>query len=215
VKQLADSWIDQDPQPTSSERFHDEAEEHDEVDELEDECGGVDWEQYALKKPNTSNKQLHELAREVRGVEKRRGRKFSVRVYQRIFNNWAKASKPLLRSGQDYFTEFLAKLNMVTVPKGETLRAAFDRARLREPPAGVSAITNQDVRQFASLCRELQEMAADQPIMLHQESIALLFGCSRRTIGVWIKALITLGLLQVAEPAVPNKRAARYSYRGK
>ena len=67
---LADSWIKEASTPTALGCFHDEVEEVDEVDEAEDGCGGVEWQAYVLKKPQTSNKLLHELAREIRGVEK-------------------------------------------------------------------------------------------------------------------------------------------------
>src|SRR5262249_11509441 len=99
--------------------------------EAKDGCGGVAWQPYVLKKPNTSNKQLHELAREIRGVEKRRLRRLTVTHYKRIFDRWESASQPFLKPGHDYFTEFLAKLDCVTVPKGETLQAAFERAKGR------------------------------------------------------------------------------------
>jgi hypothetical protein len=90
----------------------------------------VQWSLYVLKKNRTSNKQLHELAREIKGVEKRRGRKFTTRQYRLIFDKWAAASKPHLSPDHDYFTEFLAKLDCVTVPRGETLQAAFERAKV-------------------------------------------------------------------------------------
>jgi hypothetical protein len=209
---LADSWVEDDPAAPVLTNFHDEVEEHDEVDEVKDGCGGVQRHLYVLKKGRTSNKMLHELAREVRGVENRRGKRFSIRQYKVLIDQWAAASKPYLRAGPDYFTEFLAKLDCVTVPKGETLEAAFERANLRQPPAEVLVITNEKVRQFASLCRELQEMAGDQPFMMHQVSIGKLFGCSWRTIGNWIKALKTVGVLKLAEPAIKGVRAARYFY---
>jgi hypothetical protein len=53
--------------------LYDEYEELDEVDESKDKCGGVAWCQYVLKQPRSSNKVLHQLAREVRGLEKKRG----------------------------------------------------------------------------------------------------------------------------------------------
>jgi hypothetical protein len=212
MRTLADSWIENEPISPVSADFHDEVEEHDEVDEAEDGCGGVQWWMYVLKKGRTSNKILHELAREIRGVEKRRGGKFSVRQYGLIFDKWAAASKPFLRPGYDYFTEFLAKLDCVTVPKGETLQAAFERAKLRESPAEVAEIPNEKVRLLGRLCRELHEMGGGQRIMLHQESIAKLFGCSWRTIGNWIKALKTVGVLRLAEPAQKCQRAARYFF---
>jgi hypothetical protein len=117
-----------------------------------------------------------------------------------------------LRAGYDYFTEFLAKLDSVTVPKGETLQAAFERAKRREAPLKVSLIGNEELRLLASLCRELQEMAGDQPIMLHQVSVSKLFGDSgHKNISNWIKVLKTLELLKVAEPWRQG-RATRYFY---
>jgi hypothetical protein len=86
-------------QPKLQPVFHDEAEEVDEVDEAKDGCGGVAWQPYVLTKVNTSNKMLHELAREIRGVEKRRGRRLRATQYKAIFDKWECASHPFLTSG--------------------------------------------------------------------------------------------------------------------
>jgi len=68
------------------------------------------------------------------------------------------------------------------------------------------------VRLLASLCRELQEMAGDQPFMLHQLSVAKLFGHSdHRNVSNWLKVCKTLGLLKVAESWRQGK-ATRYFY---
>jgi hypothetical protein len=210
---LADSWPEDAPTVTALECFQDEVEEVDEVDEAEDGCGGVGWQTYVLKERHTSNKQLHQLAREIRGVEKKRGKRLRETQYKTIFNKWESSSQPFLRAGQDYFTEFLAKLDCVTVPKGETLQAAFERAKRREPPAKALLAPNEGVRLLASLCRELQEMVGAQPFMLCQSSVAKLFGhANHRNISNWILALKTLGVLKLAEAAIPNSRAARYFY---
>src|SRR5262245_56319849 len=75
-----------------------------------------------------------------------------------------------------------------------------------------SSISNENVRLLASLCGELQEMTGDQPIMLHQASIAKLFGHSdHRNISNWIKALKTLGVLRVAKRWSLGK-SQRYFY---
>ena len=144
-----------------------------------------------------------------------RGTRLKATQYKTIFHKWESASQPFLKAQHDYFTEFLAKLDLVTVPKGETLQAAFERAKRREPPSKVLIIANEGVRLLASLCRELQEMAGDQPIMLHQLSVAKLFGhSSHRTISNWIRALKTLDVLKPAEAAIPGARAGRYLYVG-
>lgn len=162
---------------------------------------------------NPQSVKLHELAREIKGVRKPCGKQLTVAQYRAIFDKWKVASQPFLRAGQDYFTELLAKLDCVTVPKGETLKAAFERAKLKEPPAKVLQIRSEGVQLFASLCRELQEMAGHQSIMLCQMSIAELFEHpSHRNVSNWIRALKTLQLLKPAEAAIPNVRAARYFY---
>lgn len=210
---MAKSWTGKYPNLESKGDFHDEGEEIDEAEEGEDVSRWVGVAEYVLRKARTSNKMLHELARAVRGVEMRRGKPFSSLGYKTIFDQWEAPSKPFLRVGQDYFTEFLTKLDYVTNPKGVTLESAFERAKRAEPPEKVLVSDNDGIRTLASLCRELQEMAGDQPIMLVQERIAKLFGHgNHRNISNWISALKSLGVLRLVEQAVPGKRAARYIY---
>jgi hypothetical protein len=192
--------------------LYDELDEYDEIDESKDGCGGVCWWEYVLKKSGTSNKMLHELARDIRGVETKRGGVLTISQYTTIFGKWEEASRPFLRKGHDYFTELLAKLSVVTMPKGETLESAFQRSQRRQPPSKVVLVPNTGLRSFARLCCELQEMFGDQPVMLHQVSIAKLFKVTQQTISSWIRALITLDVLRLAEPAIKNVRAARYYF---
>jgi hypothetical protein len=117
---LANSWAEEAPTTKPSGHLYDE---YDELDESKDGCGGVECWKYVLNKSHTSNKMLHELARDVRGIEKRRGKLLTVAQYKSICDKWADASRPYLRKGHDCFTEFLSKLNSVTLPKGETLVA--------------------------------------------------------------------------------------------
>jgi hypothetical protein len=173
---------------------------------------GVQWWKYVLNKSRTSNNVLFELAREVLGVARRRGKRLATAQYKTICDRWEDASRPFLRRNHDYFTEFLAKLNSVTMPKGETLESAFQRSQRRQPPSKIALVPNSGLRLLASLCRELQEMFGYQPIMLCQASIAKLFGVSQQTISLWIRALRTLEVLKLAERAIPNARAARYFY---
>jgi hypothetical protein len=209
---LADSWVEEAPTAIPSKPFYDEAEELDDVDESKDGCGGVVWQPYVLKQPHTSNKILHELAREIRGVEAQRGKKLPASQYKTIFDKWESVSTAFLQPDHDYFNAFLAKLDCLTVPKGQTLGAALERAKRRQPPSKARVNTNKEMQLLASLCRELQEMAGHQPFMLHQTSVAKLFAQSQRTISNWIRALKTLDVLRLAEAAIPNARAARYYF---
>jgi hypothetical protein len=208
---LVNSWPEEAPAVVPLGQLYDESEEYDELDESKDGCGGVQWWKYVLKAPGTSNLKLFQLAQHVRGVEKRRGKPFTLTQYKTICTKWEDASRPFLRANENYFMNFLAKLNSVTVPGGETLWTAFERAKIKEPPSKVMG-AGKDLELLASLCRELQEMAGDQPIMLCQTSIAKLFTVSQQTISERIRALKTLEVLQLVEPAVKNLRAARYYF---
>jgi hypothetical protein len=206
---LADSWVGEPSTPARAARLYDE---YDESDESKDGCGGVWWWKYVLKEPGKSNKMLHELARDVRGVELKRGKPLTLAQYKTIYSKWEESSGRFLRKGHDYFTEFLSKLSIVTMPKGETLESAFKRSQTRPTPSRVLDVSNEGVQSLASLCRELQEMFGDQPIMLCQTAIAELFQVSQPTVSEWIRALRTLEVLKLAEPAIPNCRAARYYF---
>ncbi len=211
---LAVDWIHNDIAIGPVPPFHDEVEEVHEVDEAEDGCGGVQWQKYVLTKPHTSNKLVHELAREIRGFEMKRGSRLRAAQYKAIFDKWEAASRPYLRAHPDYFSELLAKLDCVTVPKGATLEAAYQCAKTKQPPAKTLIHPNIEVRLLASLCRELQESAGDQPFMLCQMSVAKLFGhSSHRTVSNWLRALKTLGVLRVAAPW-GFRKATRYFYIG-
>jgi hypothetical protein len=209
---LASSWVEEVPTAKLSVQLYDESEEYDEVDESKDGCGGVEWWKYVLNESRTSNKMLHELARDVKGVERKRGQLLTGTQYKTICSKWEDASRSFLRPNTDYFAKFLAKLSSVTMPKGETLRTAFGRAKRRQPPSKVLFLSNKELQLLASLCRELQEMAGDQPIMLCQTHVAKLFTVAQQTISEWIRALKTLQVLRLAEPAVKKARAARYYF---
>jgi len=103
----------------------------------------------------------------------------------------------------------------MNLPDRVTFRRGFsglnERAKHRQPPSKV-LLASKQLQLLPSLCRELQEMAGDQPIMLHQTSIAKLFAVSQQMVSEWIRALKTLQVLRLAEAAIPNARAARYFY---
>ena len=208
---LVNSWAEEAPPVAPLGQLYDESEEYDELDESKDGCGGVQWWKYVLNKGG-SNTTLFQLARSVRGVEKRRGKPLTVAQYKTICSKWKEASGRFLRPNEDYFTKFLAKLNRVSMPEGETLQTAFERAKLREPPSKVMDVPSDGLRLLASLCGELQELFGDQPIMLCQAQIAKLFKVTQQTISTWIAALRTLEVLKLAEPAIKNLRAARYYF---
>jgi len=195
--------------------------EYEEVKEVDEDKDGGAWvvawteingQSCVLTKPSTSNRQLFNLARKVMAYEKRKGTKLSPNQYLTVFNQWKSASSPFLRSGNDYYTEFLAKLNCVKIPEGDTLAEAFRNAQGTPPPKKLIAHPNTSVRHFGSLCRELHTMSKGQAIMLAQGAIAKLFGCDARTISNWIMALRTLDVLKLEKKGFKGKSASTYFY---
>jgi hypothetical protein len=196
-----------------------EDEEIKEDDENEDGgawvCGvwkAINGQECILTKPSSSNRQLFNLARRVVASEKRRGKKLSTNQYLTVFKQWESASRLFLRSGNDYLSEFLAKLSSVKIPAGETLEAAFRKAQGTQAPEKLREYPNTDVQLFGSLCRELHSMSNGQQIMLAQQPIAELFGCDPRTISNWIRALMTLDLLKLDKKGFKGKSASTYFY---
>ena len=222
MKTVLAKSLNLDALPALSGDLHNEDKEYDEDNEVkegnEDEDGVegvwcvINGQSCVLSKSGTSNQQLHTLARKVRGLEKRSGKALSFNQYQALFRKWESASKPFLRSENDYLSEFLAKLSLVKIPEGETLEAAFKKAQGSQPPAKLQKYPVADVRLFGSLCRELHTMSKGQAIMLAQKSIAKLFNCTHQTISIWIGVLKTLGMLELVKRGSPGKPASTYFY---
>jgi len=200
--------------------FYNEGKEYKEFNEEEDgvACGvGGLWDQIngnttILTRPNSSNRNLHLLARKVRGWEKRKKRPLTPEEYFSAFQIWESGSKPFLREDNDYFSEFLAKLNHVTVPEGETLLEVFKCSQGTPPPTALCIHPNEKLQHFGSFCRELHSMSKGCTLLLAQDPIAKLFGCSQRTISTWISALVTLGVLKPVKKGTKGNGASTYLY---
>jgi len=220
MKTVLAKSLNLDALPALSGDLHNEDKEYDEDNEVKEGnehedgggCGVVDWQECVLTKAGTSNNLLHLLARKVRGVEARAGRSFSSKQYQALFRKWESASKPFLKPGNDYLSEFMAKLSLVKIPEGATLSVAFSKAQGSTPPQKLREYPVADVQLFGSLCRELQTISNGQAIMLAQKSIAKLFNCTHQTISIWIGVLKTLGMLELVKRGSPGKPASTYFY---
>ena len=74
----------------------------------------------------------------------------------------------------------------------------------------VLLVPNKELQLLASLPGSFKRWPEDRPIMLWQTHIAKLFTVAQQTISEWIRALKTLQVLRLAEPAVKKARAVRY-----
>ena len=212
---LAESWVEDTPTGAALEGFHDEVEEHDEVDEAKDGCRGCGVAAVRAQRSITAATRCFMSLREKLKAWKRNAETNSIRLIGRgDLSPLGVCVAALLATrarlfcgvfGQTKFRNCSQRRDLASrIRAGEAQGTAFE---------GSDDPCRRGVRLLASLCRELQEIAGDQPFMLCQGAVAKLFGhSSHRNICNWIRALITLEILKRAEPAIPRARAARYVY---
>lgn len=194
-----------------------EAEETYEIEEID--VGGRElWEEFekiidnhALSTNHTSNRVLFGLARHLRGFEKKYECRLGPTLLVEILESWKRKNESFLRPNHDYFCEFLVKLQAVQFAWGETLSAALERARQQSPPSRVLVLTDEAAHLLASLCRELQREAGDEPFYLIGRAAALLLNRSHSTVASWLRAFQALGILEVISKGYRG-HGTRYRY---
>src|SRR4029077_20096415 len=98
----------------------------------------------------------------------------SPRQHAAIFELWKARNCAFLNPNRDYFSEYLARLNVVRFAEGEELRVAYERARIATPSTRVLVYQNEAAHTLACLCRELQIIAGDRAFFLACRSAAQL-----------------------------------------
>jgi len=172
----------------------------------------------------TAKKGLWQLARDLRAVEKRIGRKLSNRELMLVFDEWHRLSQPFLdpqKTRDDYLAAFLAKPAKVRVPTGEG--ATIDEGlkvvttlSLSELPLipGV-ADAPESLRRVAALHRELSRLCAGKTYFLSCRDTAKAHpGLSRQSAYNINLALAQLGVIEIVRvgDARPNGRASKFRY---
>lgn len=165
--------------------------------------------------------QLFRFARLIKGTEGEYGRRFRDEELQRFFDVWIGHSKRFLRPRhyrEDYLIEFLDGLDRVKNCLEENpLVKAWQRTKTAEVPAVSRQFQNPDLRLVVGLCRELQREAGAAPFYLGCRSIAKLSDdrVSHTTASQWLRHLVRVGILRVAEKGGPEtNKATRFYYAG-
>lgn len=164
-----------------------------------------------LKEPNSSNRGLFALARRIRAIESSSGVKLGHRDLAWCFERWYNSNQQFLRPENDYFIEFLVKLNAVRFPYGSNLTSAVERAKRARSPSAMQNVKDKDAHLVAKLCRELQHDAGLQPFFLTGRACAEAIGRPHRTIASWLQALQSLQIIQLLEQGRQG-RGSRYRY---
>jgi hypothetical protein len=178
----------------------------------------------ACNEHRAAKKALWQLARDLRAVEKRIGRKLSNAELMQVFDRWHELSQPFLdpaKTRDDYLAAFLAKPAKVRVPTGEgdTLNKALEavsRFSVSELPV-IPGIPNapERLRRIAALHRELWRLCGGKTYFLTcRDAAKAVPGLSHQ--AAWnvndaLAQLGVVGVVRVGDPR-PNGKATKFRY---
>jgi hypothetical protein len=178
----------------------------------------------ACNQRNTAKKGLWQIARDLRAVEKRIGRKLSNSELALTFDEWHRLSQPCLdpkKTRDDYLAAFLAKPAKVRIPTGEgdTLNKALETVAKLSPDElpVIPEIphASERLRGVAALHRELSRLCGGKTYFLTCRDTAKVFpGLSHQAAWNINDALAQLGVVEVVRAGDPHPggRASQFRY---
>jgi CHC2 zinc finger len=190
---------------------------------LKEELKGL-AERNACNQRSTAKKGLWQIARDLRAVEKRVGRKLSNSELTLAFDEWHRLSQPFLdpaKTRGEYLAAFLAKPAKVRIPtgEGETNKKALE-AVSKLPVFELPVIPGmpdapETLRRVAALHRELSRRCANKTYFLScRDTAKALPGLSHQSAYNINLALAQLGVIEIVRvgDARPNGKASRFRY---
>jgi CHC2 zinc finger len=178
----------------------------------------------ACTQHTTAKKGLWQLARDLRAMDKRIGRKLANTELMLTFGEWHRLSQPFLdpqKTRDDYLAAFLAKPAKVRIPTGEgdTLNKALE-AISKLSPSELPMIpgmpdTPESWRRVAALHRELSRRCANKTYFLSCRDTAKAHPGLRHQSAYDINlALAQLGVIEIVQigDARPNGKASKFRY---
>jgi hypothetical protein len=178
----------------------------------------------ACRQRGSEKKTLWQLARDLKAIQKKAGRKLTNREQMLMFNEWHRLSEPFLDSRptrEDYLAAFLAKPAKVRIPTGEgdTLNkalAAVSKLSASELPV-IPGVPNapENLRRGAALHRELSRLCGGNSYFLSCRDTAKAFpGLKHQKADNINRALAQLGVIEIVRvgDAQPGGKASFYGY---
>ena len=120
------------------------------------------------------------------------------------------------KTWDDTWLEFCSAWLRVRYPAGqEPILAAFDRAKVAQPPEAAAEFERPALRLLVALCRELQRIAGDAPFFLDARKAGELLAIDHATAWRWLRQLCDAEILRFVSSGSREKRQAnRYRYAG-
>ena len=166
-----------------------------------------------------------ELARDLKAVPKRIGRKLSIPELMLTFDEWHRLSEPFLdaeKSRDQYWMNFLAQLQKVRVPAGEgTVNEALQYAsKLTEAdlPAMLGYENAIEPRKIAALHRELARRSKKKDkryFLTYRHAAKVCNGLSHQQAHTITFALASVGVIEIVnkgKAGLNSGEAAEFRY---
>ena len=166
-----------------------------------------------------------QLARDLKAVAKRIGRKLSVIELMITFDEWHQLSLPLLDAGKTrdrYWMEFLAQLQKVRVPTGEgTIAEALEYvSKLTEPELPIlPGYGNASApRKLIALHRELSRRSTKKDrvyFLSYRDAAKVCDGLSHQEAHTITFALASVGVIEIVsngKSGLNSREAAEFRY---
>lgn len=158
------------------------------------------------------------LARGVKALEAQAGKLFTPDQHRDIHKQWLTLSAQFLRPGQtheEYFMEYLNAYKLAKYPLGSMAVAkALEAAKKNPlPPSALCWTANPELRLLVAICRELQDIAGEEPFYLSARTVQHLFKHPTHSTGAkWLRSLCVMQILEEVQKGT-GMRATRYHYR--
>jgi hypothetical protein len=189
--------------------------------ELEKELKDIATRYACTQSSNGARKNLFEIARGVRAIEKKTDQKLTVDELMMAFNEWHSLSRSWLDPEEDHLASFLAGLGKVRVPTGErdTLKKALETVS-KLPVSELPVIPGwpdapESWRKIAALHRELSRLAGSKTYFLSCRDTAKASpGLSYQQACDINRALERLGVIKIvrAGDSRPGGKASQFRY---
>ncbi len=172
---------------------------------------------YLPTQPRGNNRQLFNLARFVRGIEKKAGIRLTRMEIKTLVDTWFDACprECLSKSRQEYLSEFCRILSQTKKPLDDApVKRAWECACQNPIPREADDLPEAEGR-LAGMCLELQKQRGEEPFFLSCRSVAKLFNVDPSQAGRWLRSLEGYGLIEVVKRGeLLSRKATEYRYVG-
>lgn len=166
----------------------------------------------------TRNRKIFDFARTLKTLPQ--FEEADPKQFREVVRAWYNRALPNIRTKEfeETWIDFLQAWPRVKYPKGqEPIMKIFEKVKTIKPPQVAAKLypDNNKLKILASLCRELQHEAKENPFYLSVRTTGNLLGASPMQASRWLFLLVSDGLLKIVEKGGTKntvRKATRFKY---